>query len=100
MGSQFMHPYHRIETFNRAALMTYFILPDYTQKGIGKEILDYFVAQAKTRDIDCLLANISSLNQSSIQVHAKNGFVECGWFRRIGRKRGKDFDVIWMQRLL
>jgi len=50
--------------------------------------------------VDCLLANISSHNEQSLDFHRKMGFQQCGRFRRVGKKFGKDFDVIWMQKLL
>ena len=50
--------------------------------------------------IDTLLADISSLNEPSIKFHEKLGFSHCGSFKRVGRKFGKDFDVVWMQKLL
>jgi len=42
-------------------------------------------------------AHISSLNEGSIRFHLRHGFTECGRFRRVGRKRGQDFDMVWMQ---
>jgi phosphinothricin acetyltransferase len=45
-----------------------------------------------------VLASISSLNQSSLAFHKKNGFVECGRFVGIGRKMGTGFNVFWMQK--
>jgi phosphinothricin acetyltransferase len=75
-------------------------MPEHTRKGIGEAILDYFVEEAKKRGIDSILASISSLNELSIDFHLKNGFKECGRFLQIGRKRGRDFDLIWMQKML
>jgi len=28
------------------------------------------------------------------------GFFECGRFKRVGRKKGKDIDGIWMEKML
>ena len=99
-GFAFLRPYHKMETFQRTAEITYFIMPEHTRKGIGKAILDQFVEQAKGLNIDSILASISSLNEGSIRFHLKCGFKECGRFLKIGRKFGKDFDVVWMQKQL
>jgi phosphinothricin acetyltransferase len=48
-------------------------------------------------DVDTILAHTSSRNTASIRFHRKHGFRECGRLRRVGRKFGKDFDVIWVQ---
>lgn len=100
IGFAFLHAYHPIETFKRVAEISYFIMPEYNRKGIGKSILERFNDNARKLNIDSLLACISSLNEKSIRFHMKNGFKECGRFQNIGRKFGMDFDVIWMQKII
>lgn len=99
-GFALMRPYHPVKTFERCAAVSYFLLPPYTHRGLGQKIIAYFMDEARQRGIDTLLADISSLNEASIRFHEKMGFEHCGRFRRIGRKRGRDFDVVWMQKLL
>jgi phosphinothricin acetyltransferase len=100
IGFALLHAYYGIPVFERAARITYFIHPDYTRKGLGKLFLEHLIRDAKPMGIDCILASISSLNEPSINFHATNGFVECGRFKRIGRKWDNDFDEVWMQILL
>jgi len=97
LGFAFLHPYRLGNTFRRTAEFTGFILPEHTGQGLGTQILERFVAQAHEQGIDTLLANISSRNVPSLRFHSKHGFRECGRFRRVGRKFGVDFDVVWMQ---
>jgi L-amino acid N-acyltransferase YncA len=97
VGFAFLHAYRPGRTFRRVAEITYFIRPDHTGKGLGSAVLKQLGLAAKTQGIDTLLANISSRNEGSLRFHRKNGFEECGRFRRIGRKFGEDFDVVWMQ---
>jgi phosphinothricin acetyltransferase len=97
VGFAFLHPYHSASSLRRAAEITYFILPEHTRKGLGTAILERFVAQAPGLGVDTILASISSRNEGSIRFHRKNGFHECGRFRRVGRKFGKDFDIVWVQ---
>jgi len=97
-GFSFLRPYHRMEVFKRVAEITYFLLPDYTRKGLGEQLLNNILAEAKKRAINSVLASISSLNEPSILFHEKNGFVRCGCFKSIGIKFDRDFDMIWMQK--
>jgi L-amino acid N-acyltransferase YncA len=99
-GFAFLHAYHPAETLRRSAEATYFLMPEHTRKGIGKAIVALFTEQAGKLAIDCLLANMSSLNEQSIMFHTKHGFEECGRFRRVGRKFGTEFDIVWMQKPL
>jgi phosphinothricin acetyltransferase len=97
VGFAFLHPYEGGPTFRRAAEITYFILPEHTGKGLGTQVLERFKPAAREQGIDTLLANISSRNEGSQRFHRKNGFEECGRFKRIGKKFGEDFDIVWMQ---
>lgn len=56
--------------------------------------------EAAEKGITNILANISSLNPNSIKFHQKNGFIECGRFKKVGKKKGQEFDTVWMQKLL
>ena len=100
VGFGSLRPYSLLSTFSGAAEITNFISPEHTGIGIGQQILDSLLDQAKRMGIVTVLASISSLNQASLAFHKKNGFVECGRFVGIGRKMGKGFDVIWMQRMV
>jgi len=100
IGFAFMRPYHPMQAFKRTAEVSYFLLPEFTRRGIGKMIIEFFIQEAKKINVDSLLADISSLNEQSIKFHEKMGFRQCGRFQRVGRKHGKDFDVVWMQKLL
>ena len=99
-GFCMLRRYHPFPAFRRTAEVSYFIAPGMTGKGIGNLMLERMTDDARQRGIDSLLASISSLNEGSIRFHQRNGFVECGRFLSVGRKRGRDFDLVWMQKRL
>ncbi len=100
VGFGLMRPYHRVETFQHVAEVTYFILPAHTSKGLGTRLLQALVDEAKKMKIKVLLADISARNDISLRFHAKNGFKQCGRFERVGKKFDEEFDVIWMQKFI
>jgi phosphinothricin acetyltransferase len=100
IGFAFLRPIHPLSEFQRAAEITYFIEPGYTGQGIGSRILERITGEAKRKGIDTILANVSSLNESSLRFHERHGFAECGRFRRVAKKKGQDLDVVWMQKIL
>jgi phosphinothricin acetyltransferase len=100
VGFAYLRPYSPHGTFKRTAQIAYFILPEHRRRGLGKAILEQLIRQAQELGVDNLLAHISSLNEGSLEFHLKNGFQECGRFIGIGKKFGKNFDVIWVQRRL
>ena len=100
IGVAWLRAFIPFDTMKRTATITYFILPEYTRKGIGTAILEHLIEKAKKMGIDTILANISSLNEKSINFHLKNGFREVGRFKKVGKKFGRDFDVVWMQKMI
>ncbi|MCX6004597.1 MAG: GNAT family N-acetyltransferase [Chloroflexi bacterium] len=100
VGFGLLRGHQPTEAFNRSSELTYFILPEYNRQGLGTKLLKVIEEDARRLGVETILANISSLNRQSLNFHTKNGFTECGCFKHIGSKFGKDFDVIWMQKFL
>ncbi len=100
VGFAFLRPYHPLRSFQRAAEVSYFIEPGYTGRGIGTGMLERIIAEASRKGIDSILANVSSLNEQSLRFHARHGFSECGRFRSVAKKKGRDLDAVWMQLIL
>jgi len=100
VGFGMLRPHNPMPTFSRTAEVTYFIHPEHTGKGLGMMSLGYLEKGAVAQGITNILANISSLNPMSIRFHQKNGFIECGRFKKVGKKKGQDFDTVWMQKRL
>ncbi|MEW6670934.1 MAG: N-acetyltransferase family protein [Thermodesulfobacteriota bacterium] len=100
IGFGILRAHNPMPVFSQTAEVTYFIHPDHTGKGIGKKLLAFLEKKGREKRITTILASISSLNPNSIEFHKKNGFVECGCFRNVGRKNGRVFDIVWMQKML
>lgn len=100
IGIGALRPYLPFPNFQHTGVVSYFILPEYTRKGLGIKLLDVLCQEAKKKNMKSLLANVSSKNQASLNFHLKRGFAECGRFKAAGTKFGKFFDVVWFQKLL
>jgi phosphinothricin acetyltransferase len=100
LGFGLLRPHNPISAFSNTAEITCFLSPECTGKGIGRAIVERLLSEARQKGLTNVLAGISSLNAGSISFHEKCGFVHCGRFLKVGRKRGQEFDVVWMQRTL
>lgn len=100
VGFGLLQPYSQLTTFQDTCEITYFIDPQHTQKGLGRNLLELLEKDARKMGIKSILANISSLNSASLNFHLKYGFEECGRFKQIGKKFNQQFDVVWMQKFL
>lgn len=100
LGFGMLREFNPMPAFSHTAEITYFIEKDHTQKGLGKILLGYLEKEGKEKEITNILADISSLNTNSLSFHTKNGFIECGRFKNVGKKNGQLFDTVWMQKML
>ncbi len=99
-GFGFARPYYPDRAFARTAVLTYYILQEFTGIGIGTNLFETIVGELKKLGVDTLLASISHANEQSIAFHRKMGFFECGRLKRVCRKKNKDIDIIWMEKML
>jgi phosphinothricin acetyltransferase len=100
LGFGLLRPHSQIPSFSSAAEITIFVSPTHRGGGVGWGIISALVSEARRLGITAVLASISSLNPESLKFHRKAGFIECGRFVGIGKKRGQQFDVVWMQKNL
>lgn len=100
MGFGFLRPYNPMPTFIKTAEITYFVRHDFIGKGVGKALHDYLLQFGKEMGLHTVLANVSSLNEQSINFHLRNGFTECGRFKEAGEKKGQVFDIVYFQKTL
>lgn len=100
IGFCFLNSYNPLSTFNETAVITYFLDKDNKGKGIGKMALKKLEAEARSRGVKNILANIASVNKESLVFHLNNGFRKCGEFEGIMKKNSEQFGVIWMQKIL
>lgn len=100
VGFALLRPYNPLPVFAHAAEVTIFIRPDHTGKGLGTDILTRLLQQAAEKKIREILAGISSLNDGSLRFYQAHGFKRCGCFEQVVEKKGRCFDVVWMQKHL
>ena len=99
VGFAYLAPFQPAPTMRRSAMLTYFIHPDHTGRRLGGRFLDFLMEEGRRLGVTNFLAHISSANHGSIRFHEKHGFTECGRFLEIGVKGGRNFDMVWMQRI-
>ena len=98
IGFGFVSSYKPYSNFNGTGVLTYFILPEYTGRGLGKELCDKLISKGEKLGITNYLAHVSSKNFQSLNFHKKFGFAEVGRFKEVWTKFNEPLDVIWFQK--
>jgi phosphinothricin acetyltransferase len=100
VGFGYIKPFRPSASFSHTGLLTYFILPEHTGKGLGTQLYTEMIHQARSHGVTNLIAHISSKNEQSLAFHRKLGFKICGCMESVGEKFGERFDMIWVQKQL
>ena len=100
IGFGFVSSYKPYSNFNGTGVLTYFILPEYTGKGLGKKLCNELISKSEELGITNFLAHVSSKNSQSLNFHKKLGFIEVGRFKEVYTKFNEPLDVVWFQKQL
>lgn len=79
---------------------TIYCAPEATGRGIGAMLYRALFEALCTEDINRIVAGITLPNDASVGLHRRFGFTSVGTFSENGRKFGRYWDVLWMERPL
>jgi phosphinothricin acetyltransferase len=84
--------------YQTSVATTIYLQPDVSRKGLGTRLYTYLFDLIEGEDIKRAYAGITLPNDASRAIHAKFGFNEVGVFTQAGKKYGKYWDVLWMEK--
>ena len=93
-------PFRDRAAYDTSVETTVYCSHESTGRGIGAAMYRVLIDALKDEDIRRVLAGITLPNDASIALHRRFGFTEVGVFTECGRKFGKYWDVVWMERPL
>ncbi len=74
--------------------------PEAAGQGVGTLLYNALFEAIADQDINRIVAGIAQPNAASNSLHRRFGFTTVGVFSEVGRKFGKYWDVVWMERPL
>lgn len=74
--------------------------PNMVGKRVGTKLYAEMFALLKSEDVHRVVAGIAQPNPASNALHKHFGFRAIGIFTEVGRKFGRYWDVIWMEKVL
>ncbi len=80
--------------------MTIYLAPEAVGRGIGSVLYATLFDALRDEDVHLAVAGITLPNEASIALHKKFGFEDVGVYHEVGRKFGKYWDVVWMEKRL
>ena len=77
---------------------TVYCAPEAVGRGAGTALYDALFAELAGEDVHRAFAGVALPNDASLALHGRFGFTEIGTFGEVGRKFGKWWDVVWLER--
>ena len=77
-----------------------YVMPERHGQGIGKTLLMELVRRARLIGLHVLVAQVSTTNQTSLNLTRGVGFEDVGTLREVGKKFGMPVDVQVLEMLL
>lgn len=107
LGYAYAGPFIPREAYAHCAEVSIYISRENHRSGIGRLLYDELINRLRTQGIAQVYACIGVpeeedeyLTNNSAQFHARMGFEEVGRFRNCGRKFGRSYHMIWMEKRL
>ena len=102
IGLAFVNNFRNKSGYRFAFEHSIYVKPNYINKGYGSKILKELIKfSRKNKKIKNLIAVIGGSNNiGSVKIHKKNGFYYVGTLKKIGFKKNKWIDSIYMQKKL
>ncbi len=86
--------------YDTTAEVTVYCAHDAGGRGIGTMLYRTLLDAIAGADLNRLVAGITLPNDASVALHQRFGFKAVGIFSENGRKFGRYWDVLWMERPL
>ena len=107
VGYAYAGPFIPREAYDHCAEVSIYITRENHRSGIGRQLYEELTAQLRRQGITQIYACIGVpevedeyLTNNSAQFHAHMGFREVGRFRNSGKKFGRFYHMIWMEKLI
>ena len=93
-------PYRAKPSYARTVENSVYVKDGWRGKGLGGLVLDHLLVLARERGHRSVIARITAVNEPSLALHERHGFVRVGHERQVARKHGMWLDVVTLQRVL
>ena len=77
-----------------------YVAPAAQRRGVGRALLATLIEHAKAKSLSAMVGGIDSANNASIALHERAGFEIQGKLKGVGRKFGKNLDLVFMVKQL
>lgn len=94
------HGFRAKRAYDTTVETSVYLAPDATGHGLGIALYERLFAALAGEDVHRAVAGITLPNEASLALHRRFGFRETGVLSEVGRKHGRYWDVLWLEKPL
>ena len=94
-----LSPYRPKPSYARTVEDSVYVKDGWRGKGLGGVVLDHLLALAQAHGHRSVIARITGINEASLILHERHGFVRVGREQQVALKLGIWLDVLTLQRV-
>jgi phosphinothricin acetyltransferase len=91
-------PFRAKRAYDTTVETTIYLVPEVLGRGVGGALYAALFDVLAGDDVHRAVAGVTLPNPASLALHRRFGFREVGVFRENGRKFGRYWDVMWLER--
>ena len=100
VGYACSHQFRTKAAYDTTVETSVYLAPEAVGRGLGSALYSELFSRLEGEDLHRAYAGITLPNEASTALHERFGFEELGVFREVGRKFGKYWDVLWLEKAL
>lgn len=91
-------PFRERAAYGPSVELSAYCAPDARGRGVGTRLYEELLDALRAEDVHRVYAGIALPNDASERLHRRFGFRPVGVMSEVGRKFGRYWDVLWMER--
>lgn len=95
-----LSPYRAKPSYAHTVENSVYVKDGWRGKGLGGLVLERLLALAAEHGHRSVIARITAVNEASLALHERHGFLHAGRERAVALKQGVWHDVVTLQRML
>jgi phosphinothricin acetyltransferase len=100
LGYTSTSPYRPREAYETTVETTVYLDPDATGKQLGTRLYAELFRAVEGEDLHRAIAGVALPNDASVALHRRFGFIQVARFTEQGRKFGRYWDVVYLEKPL
>ncbi len=95
-----LSPYSGHYAYDGVAELEMYVAPQYRHQGLGGLLLKFIEQQAMNLGYYKIVLSVYAANLQALHAYRRAGYRDVGVFRNHGYRKGKLYDMVFMERLL